>query len=857
MTSKQVSNNVKAETLRKRPPSVAKPDFQEVSPAACYELLNHSPESITPSDILRLQRLVGNQAVSGLLQAKLIVGAAGDKYEREADRIADQVMSGKQQPSKTPLQREEDEEELQTKPLAASITPLVQRQEEKEELQARGSRSSGQAFDAGSSVENRLAGERGRGSPLPGDVREFMEDRFGANFSAVRIHDNQVAAQLNRDLGAQAFTHGTDVYMGEGKYNPGSQAGKHLLAHELTHVIQQTGGGERLQRAGGLESALRERLKQRRQAIAPEEDEDDKQPSFLEQRREVRKKELQQLSQMKSVSSQVDPPTLTIMSLADFKRQSSVSWKRRGKTMRAIDEALGAYHAYLEKVGGKLTHNNCGQARAYLEDILLACNSWLEDHAEDTSRSKKRMPAVSALKGQADTQLGAINTSLGVKLRGLFGRGPQEDVQHTKGSQKIRQRMQGSVSSILGRLAPVIDMAAPVNNSSCEIDVEVKIPVDPDGIGFLGGHLNLSAERDEESRVEVRVELSITGGANIPGFAEIKGEVGGYIEAKANTAEQTMILVSYGYYRRFRESKFLPRGWANFIWGGSQSQVGYKRSERWAAKVEKDIFGGAGGEEASVEIGGLAAVSGEGKVANVAKVGGGLKYTTGRKYTKETVEKAKGKIGKQLGQALDVPTRRGAQINMGQGTHAIEIEAEAEAGPFSGSVGWSISFARDVASANRALAFDSWELSISAGGSVPVNEALMGGFLGFFSQLAIKGIEIARSKLDVTKMNKSTSVGAIESGVEDVTYAVGQLSGLKDFALDFSLEDSPSLLSGSVGLNVSLTATKEAGKPLEVTITINYEKGGSLDMEAVSGSLKKSRRLVGLKWEGSWKPTII
>ncbi len=77
-----------------------------------------------------------------------------------------------------------------------------------------------------------------------------MESRFGADFSDVRIHTGAEAAQLSRDLQAQAFTHGRDIYFGAGRYDPGTETGKRLLAHELTHTIQQTGGA-RLQRRRG------------------------------------------------------------------------------------------------------------------------------------------------------------------------------------------------------------------------------------------------------------------------------------------------------------------------------------------------------------------------------------------------------------------------------------------------------------------------------------------------------------------------------------------------------------------------------------------------------------------------------
>ena len=66
-----------------------------------------------------------------------------------------------------------------------------------------------------------------------------MESRFNADFSGVRVHTDASAVQMNAQISAQAFTHGNDIYFNSGKYNPDTGSGKHLLAHELTHTIQQ------------------------------------------------------------------------------------------------------------------------------------------------------------------------------------------------------------------------------------------------------------------------------------------------------------------------------------------------------------------------------------------------------------------------------------------------------------------------------------------------------------------------------------------------------------------------------------------------------------------------------------------
>jgi len=257
------------------------------------------------------------------VQTKLTIGAPNDQYEQEADHVADQVMSS---PGADSIQRMGNEEdEVQMKPLAGSITPLVQRAAEEDELQAKpiqreaeedelqmkpiqreaeedelqmkpiqreaeedelqakpiqreaeedelqmkpiqreaeedelqmkpiqreaeedelqmkATPASQGASQTHAAFETRLNQSRGSGSALPDATRSFMESRFGADLSHVRVHTGSDAVQMNREIGAQAFTHGRDIYFNSGKFDASSDTGKHLLAHELTHVVQQTG----------------------------------------------------------------------------------------------------------------------------------------------------------------------------------------------------------------------------------------------------------------------------------------------------------------------------------------------------------------------------------------------------------------------------------------------------------------------------------------------------------------------------------------------------------------------------------------------------------------------------------------
>jgi hypothetical protein len=89
------------------------------------------------------------------------------------------------------------------------------------------------------SVEQQLSSSKGSGQALPDNTRSGMEQNFGADFSSVKIHTDTSAVQMSKDLHAQAFTHGSDIYFNSGKFDTGSSSGQHLLAHELTHVVQQ------------------------------------------------------------------------------------------------------------------------------------------------------------------------------------------------------------------------------------------------------------------------------------------------------------------------------------------------------------------------------------------------------------------------------------------------------------------------------------------------------------------------------------------------------------------------------------------------------------------------------------------
>lgn len=281
----------------------------------------------------------GKESFFGV-QAKLNIGKSNDKYEVEADRVADQVVSNKQTAntdtffSPSPVvqkklagnvqKQEQQNKEIQRKTAAETITPVVQlkaesiqtkldsritekretnpafsgsktliqhklennvqkkeepvqnktevkkaetvsantlslkpliqnkgeeenvQQKKEEEKQGKDEEKQIQKSSAGdaspgdnSHLESSLNSSKGGGSPLSGRIKTEMESGIGADFSNVRIHNDSNAVQMNKQLGAQAFATGNNIYFNEGKYNPNSKDGKHLLAHELTHTVQQ------------------------------------------------------------------------------------------------------------------------------------------------------------------------------------------------------------------------------------------------------------------------------------------------------------------------------------------------------------------------------------------------------------------------------------------------------------------------------------------------------------------------------------------------------------------------------------------------------------------------------------------
>lgn len=170
------------------------------------------------------------------IQAKLKVGASNDTHEKEADKVANHIAN-----------RSSQSEGSKRVASMENVQPQNGNAIQREITQA-GNPSSHVSPEGSTSVESKLSATKGKGAPMDEATRSEMESGFGTDFSAVRIHTGSEASEMNEELGAKAFTTGRDVYFNEGQFNPGSKEGKHLLAHELTHTVQQ-GRGKMIQRS--------------------------------------------------------------------------------------------------------------------------------------------------------------------------------------------------------------------------------------------------------------------------------------------------------------------------------------------------------------------------------------------------------------------------------------------------------------------------------------------------------------------------------------------------------------------------------------------------------------------------------
>ncbi|WP_045855611.1 eCIS core domain-containing protein [Teredinibacter purpureus] len=203
---------------------------------------------------------------NNLLQKKLSVGASNDAFEQEADRVADKITNSESLSSEsTPMITPVSPASNLINRKCASCEQQHRREEEREGgVVQREPEHSATVPELTPAIQSTVEGLQGRGEPLSAALKHYFEPRFGYDFSSVRVHNGGAASDSARSLQAKAYTHNNNIVFGAGHYAPQTRAGKHLVAHELTHVVQQQSGRiqRKIQREKDPDAAQRSVLSQ-------------------------------------------------------------------------------------------------------------------------------------------------------------------------------------------------------------------------------------------------------------------------------------------------------------------------------------------------------------------------------------------------------------------------------------------------------------------------------------------------------------------------------------------------------------------------------------------------------------------
>jgi hypothetical protein len=274
----------------------------------------------------------------------------------------------------------------------------------------------------------------------------------------------------------------------------------------------------------------------------------------------------------------------------------------------------------------------------------------------------------------------------------------KKQAKQKKGLDKKFAKVSTNTGKFFGTVLPtILRLLAPGPGDLGKFDLQLEFPV-ADAFGgvqaFVGGRLYLEAESKESNEFKSKFKGAFRTGVK-SGIVKAGLETGVQIEAQAQSPEEVSKLFNWGLYRRFRESDYIPRGITNSLWGGSKDTLGYMNAENWAAGVEQDVFNtGKNNEKAYVDLGFYAA--GQADVsAGFGKAGGEIFGYRGRKYTQDTIAKARQESFKNIDGSNKTPkelmgktnyTKKGAQQKIGQGSHRYEIGGKVGIKPWYGDV---------------------------------------------------------------------------------------------------------------------------------------------------------------------------
>jgi len=564
-----------------------------------------------------------------------------------------------------------------------------------------------------------------------------------------------------------------------------------------------------------------------------------------------------------------------MMTAETFDKLTKAGLFQGSDTIDEIQSWLKDYH----KVGDPPTNpGDRNLLLSILDEIEEASQRWLTKHQNDQSpKTLKRIDTVRAINKQAQrdrTRITDLDLSKVTKVST-----DETDSQSQKDKDKLKKKMEGDVSSCLTRAGFILDGAVPTPGDAASLEIDLEAPISHGA--FIGFNLKIEGERGADNKtVKSGMTFLCTGGGSVAA-AKLKGKLGGYIEAQGKDSQNVMELISYGFFRRMRESQLVPREIVRYMWGGDTSTKGHKLAERWAAGIELAMLESE--EDLYVETGGVAGIEGEVGVEGVAKFGGEGTFKSGRKTDKQSLTNLKlNKYRQQQGlSAIDPttmlrdpqkrkelrnaliappPSYRGqTQKKSGEGTRTWAATLKAE----TRIIGGEVSYQRAYSSKNRAkikpgssllkYTLDSWELSFGAKVTLPLGVFGKGG--ARFAQMLIEWLAQVRAsanKLTAASQQKalteSQEMGiAVELGASPATYIGSMAADIDPTKFQLTgVPDDPTELGGKseIALQISGAYNSQDGGSLSVSMITT--KG--VESPIFKALIEKKKLLYVKKW---------
>ncbi len=513
---------------------------------------------------------------SEAVRRSLTVGRAADSEELIADEMADRALSQ--------LRRKESHSS------ADANDPL-----------------GGTQVDSG--TERQISALRGKGSSLRERELQGFSDAYGVDLSATRVHQSSKADELSRNLQADAFTVGNDVFFRKGLYNPGTTSGDRLLGHELAHVAIQSGGGlSRMASGVGLPSRELQESKSESNA------------SDLLANRQMSTQPMKQIRRDRSAEQAVDSaepqaegPALPkrqrrnaismrlpeLISLEDFTKAAKANWSRHLFTNATdvLKEKLTAYHGseLAPDARYRIVHEIEEICDAYLvkRTVELGKKAGADEGETLNQRGKDdKIAAIGELGKQAKSIKKAIERS------GLLA-GSLEDLQAEGSKDKRVKKMKAKYTPqtagvFFNGLGLLINKMASDPGSYKEAEIKVMFPVVP-GAVWAGFEIGIKADQDfnQGKGGAIHADLEIKGrleaGLDL-GVIKLESgiNVGFFLDAKAPDAAQLGRWLSMGAYDNFRN--ILPESTVNTMWFGSNATDFNKaKADQWMAAIDEAL----------------------------------------------------------------------------------------------------------------------------------------------------------------------------------------------------------------------------------------------------------------------------